>query len=537
MSIRIHFKVLFTALFCVALAGPAASGTDIGDVDFRVSCNPATRADFDRALAMLHHMMYEEARAQFQALAEEYPDCAMAHWGVATTRFQPLWGTRPGTDVMEQGWSEIQRAKEAGTDSERERALIAATEAFFREPDSADYGTRQQRWAEAMEAARETAPDDDDVAAFYALSLLAQAQVADDPGPLHERAESLLRDVHERRSRHPGAIHYLIHTDDIAGRAEKNLEVVRAYSEVAPEIPHALHMPSHIYVRLGDWPRVIQWNERSAAAALEHPAGEYVSLHYHHAQDYRVYAHLQRGEDDLARRVMEETFQQGRLHPVPGSSFHAATLPARLAVERRDWEAAASLEVRDQDYLPWDDVMGKWAESYTWLAKGLGGVHTGDVDGARSALERIGDLRAGAEDQGEDTFASRIRVNELILAGWVAKADGAPEEAVSRVRQAAELEQRLEKHPITPGDVMPPQEALGELLLALDRPDEALAAFEASESVWPGRYWTRLGAARAAKAAGDPAAAREHYSALLEVTAADSDRGGIAEARSVLGAG
>lgn len=525
------------AVFALATAGATDSGegaeSDFGDVDFGVSCGAEVQEDFDHALAMLHHMMYEEARAQFQALAEHHPDCAMAHWGVATTRFQPLWGTRPGTEVMESGWREIQRAKEAGTESER--ALIAATEAFFREPDSAGYGTRQARWIEAMAAAREAAPDDDDVAAFYALSLLAKAQVAEERGPLHEKAESILREVHERRPRHPGAIHYIIHTDDIGGRAEHNLEIVESYGEVAPEIPHALHMPSHIYVRLGNWAQVIEWNERSAAAALKHPVDGQLSLHYPHAQDYRVYAHLQRGEDHLAREVMEETFRQGQFHAVPGSAFHVAALPARIAVERRDWEAADSLEVRDPDYLPWDDVMGKWAESHTLLARGLGAVHTGDPDGARAALDRIGALRGGADDMDEQTFADRIRVHELILAGWLAKAGGEAEEAVRHLRRAAEVEEGLEKHPITPGALLPPREALGELLLELGRPGEALEAFRSSQEVWPGRYRTLLGAARAATATGDKGTARDYYDMLLETTAGESGRPEIREAREAVG--
>jgi hypothetical protein len=518
----------------IAAAEPARVSADLGDVDFRVSCGAEVRGDFDRALAMLHHMMYEQARGQFQALAEREPDCAMAHWGVTTTRFQPLWGTRPDTEVLQSGWREIQRAKEAGTESERERALIAATEAFFREPESAAYAERQRRWAEAMKQARKTAPDDEDVAAFYALSLLARGQVADDPRPLHAKAESILRDVHQEKPRHPGAIHYIIHTDDIAGRAERNLEIVESYGEVAPEIPHALHMPSHIYVRLGDWPRVIEWNERSAAAALEHPADGQVSLHYPHAQDYRVYAHLQRGEDERAREVMEETFRQGLFQPTPVSAFHVATLPARIAVERRDWETAASLEVNDHGYLPWDSLVGRWAESHTRLARGLGAVHTGDADGAQAELDRIRALRGDVEDRGEPAFADRIRIHEEILAGWIAQGEGRAGEAVDRLRQAAALEEALEKHPVTPGALVPPKEALGELLLELDRPGEALACFRSSAEVWPRRYHTLLGAARAAAAAGDEAASREYYRALLDSVAADSERAGIAEARETM---
>jgi hypothetical protein len=508
---------------------PIDEDTPLGTVDFRLACDEAARPVFDRALTMMHHMMYEQARDGFRKVIDKDPDCAMGHWGVVTTLFQPLWGTRPDGDVLKQGRAAVEKARQLGIDEEREGRLLEATAAFFDPADGAAYSERIGGWIKGMEAAFEAAPGDKDVAALYALSRLTIAQTADDPHSLHDEAERILRGIYQREPEHPGAIHYIIHSDDVDGRARNNLEIVETYGRIAPDVPHALHMPSHIYVRLGDWPKVIEWNRRSAAAALEQPVGDRVSMHYVHAQDYMVYGYLQKGDDDTARAIMRESFEQGQLQASAGSAFHAATMPARIAVEGRDWAAAAALQPREIKALPWDSPMGLWAESQTWMARGLGAVHTGDRDLAQRAVERIAKLRETALDQGEENFANRIRIEELILAGWVEK-DKDPEKAVERVRQAAELEARIEKHPITPGALLPPNEALGDLFMALNRPQEAVAAYRASDDVWPRRYNTLLGTARAAMAAGDERAAQARYAELLDL-AGDSERGSLQEAR------
>jgi tetratricopeptide (TPR) repeat protein len=510
---------------------PIDPDADIGRVDFGADCSEAASAAFDRALAMMHHMMYEQARGLYEQIVEVDPDCAMAHWGIATTLFQPLWGTRPPVEDLQRGWS-LSRTAAGMTESERELALIHATTEFFRDPADADYATRQRRWHDGMKQAHQAHPDDLDIAALFGLALLAEAQGADDPHPLHERAEALLRAVHADEATHPGAIHYLIHGDDIDGRADRNLDIVEAYGQIAPQVPHALHMPSHIYVRLGDWPEVIDWNVASAEAALNYPAGELVSHHYPHAQDYLIYAHLQRGEDDQARRVLEETMATGAMQRTPISAFHVATMPARIAVERRDWHKAAELKVRQMPELPWDSPVGLWSESQTWVARGLGAVHLEDLDGARAALERIRELRGQAEAQGERMFARYIGIDEYLVAGWLAHGEGDDEQAVEALRRAVEHEAAVEKHPITPGALLPPNEALGDLLMALDRPADALQAYAASDEIWPGRYNTLLGAIRSTQAAGDTRAAAKWSSRLVEV-APESERDSIEQARAL----
>jgi tetratricopeptide (TPR) repeat protein len=510
----------------------AVAGEELlGTVDFGVSCAEPTQPAFDRALGFLHHMMYEQARSGFEGIVETDPECAMAHWGIATTLFQPLWPTRPTSDDLMRGWTEIQDAKTMEPATERERHLVAATEAFFRDPETAEWWTRIERWAEAMESAYGAEPEDPDTAALYALSRLALASVAGDRGPLQDEAETVLRGIYDQMPAHPGAVHYTIHANDAAGRADRSLDIVKSYGEIAPEVAHALHMPSHIFVRLGEWPTVIDWNRRSADAALQHPAGDAVSHHFLHATDYLLYAFLQRGEDDRASAVLEEAASKPNHQASFISAFHSAAMPARYAVERRQWAEAAALEPRSPDYLPWDKAL--WAEGLSWLARGLGAFHTGDLDRAREAEARLAALRDQARSGGEQGFATYIEIDRLILAGWIARAQNEPEQAVELIRAAAELEGTVEKHPVTPGALLPAYEALGDLLLDLDRPGEALEAYRASSEVWPGRFNTLLGAARAAAAAGDGAAASDYYAQLLQM-AGSSDRAAVSEAQQYL---
>jgi tetratricopeptide (TPR) repeat protein len=513
--------------------GAYAIGEALGTVDFQVSCTDAARPAFDKALGLMHHMMYVEAQAAFEQTVEQDPNCAMAYWGIATTLFQPLWGTRPSADDLNRGWSLIQQAKALEPATDRERRLVAATEAFFRDPETAEFRTRMERWAQAMETAYQAHPEDHDTAALYALSRLALAQLAAEKrGPLHDEAEAVLREIYEEAPTHPGAVHYTIHATDADGRAGRALDIVRSYGEIAPEVPHALHMPSHIYVRLGDWPEVIEWNLRSADAALKYPVGDAVSHHFPHAADYILYAYLQQGEDDQALAIMEDTLSKDNFQRSFISAFHVAAMPARYAVERREWSEAAELEPRSPDYLPWDQSV--WAEGMTWLARGLGSLHTGDLNGAQEAEGRLAELRDNAKAAGDQHFATYIEIDRLILAGWIARAQENPEEAVSLIRRAGELEGTVEKHPVTPGSLLPPREALGDLFMNLERPAEALEAYRASEKIWPKRYNTMLGAARAAVAAGEEESARGQYAKLLEV-AGGSDRPGVAEAKRYLG--
>ena len=380
-------------------------------------------------------------------------------------------------------------------------------------------------------------PNDIETAALYALSQLAagQGQVAPDRMAYHSRAAEVLLSVYEREPTHPGAIHYTIHANDVDTRAGKSLEVVRSYSDIAPAVPHALHMPTHIFVRLGEWPEVIEWNRKSAAAALRFPASDGISHHYPHALDYLVYAYLQRGEDEQARAIIEEV--SARQEPFQGtfiSAFHLAAMPARYTVERRAWNEARTIIPGTPASVAWERFW--WAESFSWFARGLGAVHEGDDNEAERAERRMIELRDAARAAGEKGFADYIEIDRLVLAAWRGHVAGQSERALNLAREAVRLEATTQKHPVTPGAPYPAQEALGDLLLDLGHPQEALSAYEGSLATWPGRFNSLVGVARAARAAGLDDRARDHYRALLEVSsAADSSRPALAEARRFLG--
>jgi tetratricopeptide (TPR) repeat protein len=511
----------------VVCAAPAAAQeasqqeTVLGTVHFNASSCPAE--EFDRAMAFLHHMQYVESRAAFERIVQADPECGMAHWGIAMTLFQPLWPTRPGPEALRRGWEEVRRAQELGTGSDREARLVSAAEAFFRDPEEADWWSRIRRWSEAMDQAYAQSPDDLEVAALYALSQLAAGQVAPDRMAYHSRAAEVLLSINEREPLHPGAIHYTIHANDVGTRATKSLEVVRSYAGIAPAVPHALHMPTHIFVRLGEWPDVIDWNRKAADAALRFPAPDGISNHYAHAIDYLVYAHLQRGEDEQALAVIEEISRKEE--PFQGtftSAFHLAAIPARYAVERRAWNEALALVPGRPDSVAWEQFW--WAESISWFARGLGAVHTGDISETERAERRMGELRNAARAAGEEGFANYIEIDRLLLSAWRSHVAGESQLALDLVGAAVQLEARTQKHPVTPGALWPTQEALGDLLLDLGRAEEALSAYARSLATWPARFNSILGAARAARAANLNEQAQYHYRELLEVSSRNNSR-------------
>ena len=554
-------RTLMSALKCAYVAGAvlvlaacsppdggdsqANPGTDdaghhaaqsLGTVEFPISCAAEAQEEFERGVALLHHMMYVEARKTFAAVAESNPDCAMAKWGVAMTLFQPLWPTRPSPEALAEGWAAVQAAAELAPDNERERAFIAAAEAFFQDPESTDYWARIHRFEAASEQVYLAYPDDREAAAFYALSHLATASQAEEPSVHNAESAEILLAIFDQEPTHPGAVHYTIHANDIDGRAEESLEVVRSYDDIAPSVPHALHMPTHIYVRLGEWDEVIRWNEKSAEAALKFPAGDTVSHHYPHALDYLIYAHLQRAEDERAGEILASAMAEENYQPSFISAFHLAAIPARYLVERRQWAEAAALPENSPATIPWD--IFSWPVAMNQFARGLGAARSGDLEGAREAVAKLEGLKTRADENAEDYFATQIEIGRLAVEGWAAHLAGQSDDAVELLRASAELEASTQKHPVTPGAILPAYELLGDLLLELDRPGEALAAYEASLETWPGRFNTMLGAARAASAAGDATQANSYYSGLLELASEPgSARPVLEEAESFIGAG
>lgn len=516
MNSNLRYAIIAVAL---ALALPASAADDIGAVNFEANCAENLRPEVDHALGMMHHMMYTQASAEFTAITETAPDCAAAHWGVATSLLQPLWGTTPTPAEITKGREAIEKAL-ASVEDEREKLLIEATAAFF-DPETDQVRERLAGWIAGMDKAYQAFPNDLDVATLYALSRLTLALSAENRQALHDEAEQVLRAAWITEPTHPGAVHYTIHATDADGRGANATKIVDSYGEIAPNVPHALHMPSHIYVRLGDWPRTIEWNQRSAEFAQDHKVDGATSFHYIHALDYLVYGHLQRGDDKAAESVWEKAQANGPHQGNFPGAYHLASIPARLAVETRNWEAAAALMPREPAYINWDSYA--WPDGLSWFARGLGAVHTGDLVTARQAEQRMTTLVESAKSAADKRFSVYLEVDRRILAGWIANAEGDPERAIKLMGSAGELEATVEKHPVTPGSLLPPYESLGDLLLSLDRPDEALAAYEQSDETWPQRYNTLAGALRAASDAGNTESAQQWKNRLKE-TAPETSR-------------
>ena len=526
----IAFVLVFVA------AGACAHEASLGTVDFPVSCSASAQRDFNHAVALLHHMTYPDAREAFRHVAVVDPGCAMAHWGVAMTLFQPLWPTRPGPAELQEGWAAVERARALNARTPRERAFIAATDAFFRDPDSRDYWGRIARWEKAQQAVHEAYPDDAEAAVFYALALLATAPSNVVSRDHADRAAAILLEVYRTHPDHPGVMHYLVHANDMPGREHEEIDITRKYAATAPDNPHALHMPTHIFTRLGDWPAVIRGNLRAAEAALKHPAGEqqqYVWDEFPHAIEYLVYAYLQQGLDDEARVQVRRLSGTARLEPTFKSAFHLASTRARLALEPQTWAEAASIQPRTPAGIEWDRY--PWAEAISWFAHGVGAAHTGDLTAARQASDRLGVLCDASHRSGEELFARNIRVLQLALQAWTAHASGDEGQSVQRMREAVELETSTPKAPVTPGPTLPAWEQLGDLLIAQRQTAQALDAYQHSLELYPKRFNSLLGAARAARQLEQPQVAKRYYNELLVSAAPSSRRAAIAEARQFVG--
>jgi tetratricopeptide (TPR) repeat protein len=499
-------------MFAILLSGRVAAQQHLGVVNFETSCADEVGEDINSAVALLHHMMYEQAEATFRGVAEADPQCAMASWGVAMSQLHPLWA--PPTEAeIQKGLEAVGSARELGANSDREQAYIDAIGAFF-ETDG-DFPTRVAAWEKGQRAVMDAHPDDIDAGAFAALAALAVAPKSDATFEAQEQAGAMLERLHSEAPEHPGLFHYTIHAYDNPRLADKALQAAHGYDKLAPEVPHALHMPSHVFVRVGKWDDVVSWNRRSADAARKHPVGGNTSMHFSHALDYLVYAHLQKGDDAAALEASHELAGEASYQPNLASAYALAAAPARYALERRAWDEAAELPVAEPASFPWADFPA--AESITWFARGIGAARTGDADGANKALGRLDELHETLETGGDTYWATHTDAQRRAVRAWVEYAAGNEEQAVKLMREAADVEDSVDKHPVTPSSVLPARELLGEMLLLVDRPDDARAAFEASLRVSKNRLNSLSGAGRAAELSGDSEAAMEYYSQVVEL--------------------
>ena len=543
--LRRLFRCLTSSLILVSLGGPLENakaevqehaGHPLGKVDFPITCSERAQVEFNRAVALLHHMTYPQAREAFERVAKIDPRCAMAHWGIAMSLFQPLWPTRPRPEELQRGWRAVQQAKSLQPSTERERLFVAAAEGFFLEPASPDYWLRIRRWEEAMQKVYTSFPEDPEAAAFYALAHLATAPSNTISRTHSDRAAEILLRLYTRNPEHPGAMHYLVHANDVPGRERESLDITRKYEALAPRNAHALHMPTHIYTRLGDWPGVIRGNSRAAEAALESPAGEhgeFVWDEFPHAIEYLVYGYLQKGADDEAVAEMKRLRTTANLQPTFKTAFHLASTQARYALERHAWNEAVAVPLREPASLDWDRFT--WAEAIARFARGLGAAHLGQIEEARTSLRRVQELESATEKGGEELFARNIKMLRLELSAWLAHIERQSEGSVALMQEAAALEASTPKHPVTPGPTLPAQELLGDLLMEQKQPGRALAAYQRSIDLYPRRFNSLLGAARAAGAVGDEPLARTFYDELLKSADGGKRQPALNEARSYLG--
>jgi len=474
----------------------------LGRVHFDNSCAPKVQETFARGVALLHSFAYGEAARSFEQVAAQDPRCAMAQWGLAMSRFHVIWGPATEPD-FEAGRAAAGKAAQIAATA-RERDYITAIGAFY-EGEKIAHAARVAAFEKAMAGVARRYPEDHEAAIFHALSLLGVAYNAppDKNYTRQKEAAGILNGLLPLEPDHPGIAHYMIHSFDYPALAQLALPAARAYAKIAPSAPHALHMPSHIFTRLGMWPESIESNLASARVGQEwiaksHPgATSYETLH---AMDYLEYAYLQMGRDAEAKDLVEKAAKVDRLNaPEFSAGYALAAIPARYTLERRAWKEAANLEVRPISY-PWEKY--PYAEAITHFARAVGGARSGDLDTARRAVARLAAIQVALQGGKGFDWASQVEVQRRAASAWIARAEGKNAEAMTLMRSAADLEDSTDKHPVTPGAVLPAREQLGDLLMELGRGEPALAEYETSLKSAPARFNSYEGAERAARGAG-----------------------------------
>ena len=512
--------ILVTVAMVLAFAGTAAAqhehhetgdATRLGTVKFQNSCAAAVQEQFNRGLALLHSFWFEAAGREFAGVTQNDPACAIGWWGVAMTRWQPLWAP-PNAESLAAGSAAVEKAKAAAKATERERAYIAAIGSFYANSDTQDHRTRALAYEKAMEQLAARFPDDTEAALFYSLALQGAA-AASPPDPELARlrkAGPIAEKVLAAQPNHPGAAHYVIHAYDHPKLAAKGLDAARAYAKIAPDSPHALHMPSHIFTRLGYWDESIASNIDSAAAGRKHNSlGDEL-----HALDYLVYAYLQLGQDDKARAAMASAPRSaGTGGSVRFAGLYAiASMEARYTLERQAWKDAAALEYPGGVFPSGSQ---SWTEISFHFARGLGAARSGDLATARAAIERLAAIREAIATV--NYWPGAAESHRLSVAAWVARAEGKNDQALELMRSASDLEDKIDKHPVSPGYILPARELLGDMLMELNQPAKALVEYEEALRSSPRRFNTTYSAARAAEMSGNATKAAAFYRQAVEL--------------------
>ena len=521
---RMAVLVLFVTLCTPGFGqGQPKSPEQLGKVEFSNSCAPAVQVTFLRGVAMLHSFRWAETEKAFRDVLAQDPSCAIATWGIAAILMDnPLAGVGSSRQWAERAQAALDQGRRIGAKTQRERDYIEAVAAYYQDWANRPERARQQSRARAFEALAARYPADDEAQIFYALYLSGTQSLADQSYATYLKAAELLEKQFAKHPDHPGVAHYLIHSYDAAPIAQKGLPAARRYADIAPAAPHALHMPSHIFTRVGAWADSAATNQRSATAAKGDNDGD-AQLH---AMDYMAYAYLQLARDNDARRVLEEAAQvSGKRFAAP---YALSAIPARYAVERGDWAQAAKVTPVPSNY--------PGATALTHFARGLGAARSGDTAMAEKEILELARLREALRNAKNEYWAGEVEVSRLAVAAWTALAQGKQDEALGLMRSAADTEDKSEKHIVTPGRLAPARELLGEMLLELKRPAEALKEFEASQTREPERFRGLYGAAQAAVKSGDAAKAKRYFSRLVEMAGQGGPRPELAEARKFLAA-
>ena len=506
-------------------------------VSFETTCDPAIADDFDRAVTLLHSFEYPETTSLFADILARDPGCAMARWGVAMSIWHPLWAPPTAAELSE-GARVLATAADLPM-SDREASFINAARTFFSSDDPLTHRERTAAFESGMQALYESHRDDKEVAAFYALALLAAADPTDKTYYQQYKAAAVLNWIRESDPYHPGVLHYLIHSFDYPGLAHLALGAAVIYAEAAPDSAHAQHMPSHIFTRLGLWDRAIASNIDSTASATEFTKRAGLHGHYDeglHSIDYLMYALLQVGRDADAKSLLDRLSKIDKPHI---DSFKAAytyaASPARYAIERRDWLAASRLQLTPPEF-PWDEF--PWAVSIHRFARALGAVRSGQVEAARRELDTIIGIRNGLDARTLPYWREEVSVHADAISAWISMADGNPVEARRLAADAADREDAVDKHPVTPGEIIPARELYADLLSELGDHAAALAQYRQVLATSPARLNGLAGAARSASIVGEHEAAREYYGRLVEQAGnTDSVRPAIKAAREYLETG
>ena len=504
----------------------------LGKVNFPISCSKEVQPQFNKGLALLHNMMYLQSEKEFNAVAKHEPTCAMAYWGIAMTLFHPLWAP-PSSDELKRGWKAIQKAAILMPPTKREMGYIRAVTAFYKDWNIIDHPTRTSSWEKLQEQLFKDNPEDIDAGALYALAHLATASKGDKAFTHQKKAGTIIENLRTKAPLHPGLFHYTIHAYDNPLLASRALEAAKEYDKIAPDAPHAQHMPSHIFVRMGLWDLTAEWNIRSAEAAKKQSKPGELSLHYIHAMDYLIYAYLQKAQDKKAQDILTTINKVERYQDSFVSAYGIAAVQARYFLELREWEKAATLKPRTHSSFPWDKY--PWYEAITYFARGLGAAHSNDINKAQDSIRRLDKFYAQTKKAGQDYWAVLVDSQRKSVVAWTAYATGKTDKALQLMKKAADTEDSVDKHPVTPGAVLPARELLGDMFVLLGKYGEAIDAYEATLLISPNRFNSLYGAGYAAQNAGDFKKAKYYYEKLIALTSdVNSDRPSLKRANTFL---